>query len=123
MNRPKRGEIMAKGLGNLVKQAQKITADMARVQEELAGKTVEASAGGGMVTVVVNGQQEIVSIQVEPEVVNKDDVEMLQDLVLAAANEALRKARDMAAEEMAKVTRGLPIAGLKIPGLNLPGLT
>jgi hypothetical protein len=114
---------MGKGFGDLVKQAQKIAADMGRVQEELAQKRVEASAGGGMVTVVVNGQQEIVSIKVDPEVVNKDDVEMLQDLVLAAGNEALRKARDMAAEEMAKVTHGLPIAGLKIPGLNLPGLT
>jgi len=114
---------MAKGLGHLVKQAQKITEDMARIQQELAGKTVEASAGGGMVTVVANGQQEIVSIKIEPEVVSADDMEMLQDLVLAAANEALRKARDMAAEEMSKVTKGLPIAGLKIPGLNIPGLT
>jgi DNA-binding YbaB/EbfC family protein len=114
---------MPKGLGNLVKQAQKITEDMARVQQELAGKTVEATAGGGMVTVVANGQQEIVSIKVEPEVVSADDIEMLQDLMLAAANEALRKARDMAAEEMSRVTKGLPIAGLKIPGLNIPGLT
>ena len=114
---------MAKGFGNLLKQAQKLTADMARVQEELAGKTVEASAGGGMVTAVANGRQEIVSITVDPEVVSKEEVEMLQDLVLAAVNEALRKARDMAAEEMAKVTRGLPIAGLKIPGLDLPGMT
>jgi DNA-binding YbaB/EbfC family protein len=114
---------MGKGLGSLVKQAQKVAAEMARVQEELAGKTVEASAGGGMVTVVANGQQEIVSMKVEPEVVDKDDVEMLQDLILAATNEALRKSRDMAAEEMKKVTSGLPIAGMKIPGLNIPGLT
>lgn len=114
---------MAKGLGNLFKQAQKLTADMARVQEELAKKTVEASAGGGMVTVVANGQQEIVSIKIEPEVVNKEDVEMLQDLVFAAVNEALRKARDMATEEMGKIAKGLPIAGLNIPGLNIPGLT
>jgi hypothetical protein len=108
---------MAKGLGDIFKQAQKLTAEMARVQQELANKTVEASAGGGMVTVVANGQQEIVSIKIDPEVVSKDDVEMLQDLVLAATNEALRKVRDMIAEEMAKVAGGLPIAGLKIPGL------
>jgi len=114
---------MGKGLGNLVKQAQKVAAEMGRVQEELAGKTVEATAGGGMVTVVANGQQGIVSIKVDPEVIDKDDVEMLQDLVLAATNEALRKSRDMADEEMKKVTSGLPIAGMKIPGLNIPGLT
>ena len=119
---PERGEIMAKGLGNLLKQAQKLTAEMARVQKELAEKTVEASAGGGMVTVVANGQQEIVSMKIDPEVVDKDDVEMLQDLIHAAVNEALRKARDMATEEMEKITKGLPIAGLNIPGLNLPGL-
>lgn len=114
---------MAKGLGNLVKQAQKLTAEMARVQEELGKKTVEASAGGGMVTVVANGQQEIVSVKIDPEVVDREEVEMLQDLIFAATNEALRKARDMISEEMAKITSGLPIAGLKIPGLNIPGLT
>ena len=114
---------MGKGLGNLIKQAQKLTAEMARVQEELAEKTVEASAGGGMVTVVANGQQEILSIKIEPEVVNDDDIEMLQDLIFAAVNEVLRKARDMATEEMGKVAKGLPIAGLNIPGLNMPGLT
>ncbi len=114
---------MGKGLGNLIKQAQKLTAEMARVQEELAEKTVEASAGGGMVTVVANGQQEILSIKIEPEVVNDDDIEMLQDLIFAAVNEALKKARDMATEEMGKVAKGLPIAGLNIPGLNMPGLT
>jgi DNA-binding YbaB/EbfC family protein len=114
---------MGKGIGNLIKQAQKLTADMAKVQEELAEKTVEASVGGGMVTVVANGQQEIVSIKIEPEVVNEGDVDMLQDLVFAAVNDALRKARDMANEEMGKIAKGLPIAGMKIPGLNLPGLT
>jgi DNA-binding YbaB/EbfC family protein len=113
---------MAKGFGNLLKQAQKLTAEMARVQEELAGKTVEASVGGGMVTVVASGQREIVSIKIDPEVVNKDDVEMLQDLVFAAVNDALRKAQAMADEEMGKITKGLPMSGMNIPGLNIPGL-
>jgi hypothetical protein len=72
---------------------------------------------------VANGQQEILSIKIEPEVVNDDDIEMLQDLIFAAVNEVLRKARDMATEEMGKVAKGLPIAGLNIPGLNMPGLT
>jgi len=114
---------MAKVLGNLLKQAQKITAEMAKVQEELAKKTVEATTGGGMVTVVANGQREILSVKIDPEVVDPQDVEMLQDLISAATNEALRKVRDMIAEEMGKITSGLPIAGLNIPGLNIPGLT
>ncbi|MEE8381743.1 MAG: YbaB/EbfC family nucleoid-associated protein [Thermodesulfobacteriota bacterium] len=101
-----------KNLGSIMKQAQKMQAQIAKIQEELAQKTVEASAGGGMVSVVASGKQEIVSIKIEPEVVDPKDVEMLQDLVVAAVNEALRKAQEMVAEEMSKVTGGLQIPGL-----------
>ncbi len=101
-----------KNLGNIMNQAKMMQARLAQIQEEMAKKTVEASSGGGMVTVVVNGRQEILSVKIEPEVVNPDDVEMLQDLVQAAVNDALRKAQEMMAQEMAKVT-----GGLKIPGL------
>lgn len=103
-----------KNLGSIMKQAQKIQTQIAKVQEELAQKTIEASAGGGMVTVVVNGKQEIVSIKFEPEVVDVNDVEMLQDLVVASVNEALRKSQEMVSEEMRKIT-----GGLNIPGLTL----
>ena len=95
-----------------MKQAQKIQAEMARVQEELSRKTVEASSGGGMVTVVANGKQEIISVKIEPDVVTSGDIEMIQDLVLAAVNEALKKSQEMIAEEMRKITGGLNIPGL-----------
>ena len=101
-----------RGMGDLLKQAQKMQARMQKLQEELAGRTVEATAGGGMVTAVANGRGELVSVKVERDVVDPDDVEMLQDLILAACNEALRKAREMVQEEMSKLT-----GGLKIPGL------
>ena len=101
-----------KDLGSIMKQAQKIHAQMARMQEELAARTVEASAGGGMITVVASGKQEIVSIKIEPEVVDAGDREMLQDLVVAAVNEALRKSQEMVSEEMKKITGGLNIPGL-----------
>ncbi len=101
-----------KDLGGLVKQAQKLQAKMAKLQEELANRTVETSAGGGMVTVVANGRQEILSIKIEREVVNPDDIDMLQDLILAAVNDALKKSQQMMQEEMAQVA-----GGLKIPGL------
>ena len=101
-----------KNMGSLMKQAQKIQSEMARVQEELSRKTVEASAGGGMVTVVANGKQEIISVKIEPEVVTSGDIEMIQDLVLAAVNEALKKSQEMIAEEMRKITGGLNIPGL-----------
>lgn len=97
---------------NLMKQAQKLQEKMAKVQEELASKTVEATSGGGMVTAVVNGKFELVSIRIEKDVVNPDDVEMLQDLIVAAVNEGVRKAQEMAAAEMAKITGGLSIPGL-----------
>ncbi|GAB4266253.1 MAG: YbaB/EbfC family nucleoid-associated protein [Deferrisomatales bacterium] len=105
---------MAKGLGNLMRQAQQMQKKMAEVQEQLAAKSVEASAGGGMVRCVVNGKQEVLSLTIEPEVVDPDDVEMLQDLVLAAVNEAIKKSQEMVASEMGKVAGGL--------GINLPGL-
>lgn len=101
-----------KNMGSLLKQAQKIQAEIARVQEELSRKTVEASSGGGMVTAVANGKQEIISVKIDPEVVKLNDMEMLQDLVLAAVNEALKKAQEMISEEMRKITGGLNIPGL-----------
>jgi hypothetical protein len=101
-----------KNIGNIMKQAQKMQAQIAKVQEELADKTVEAAAGGGMVAVVVNGKQEILSIKIEPEVIDAQDKEMLQDLVVAAVNEGLRKSQEMVAEEMKKITGGLQIPGL-----------
>ena len=101
-----------KGLGKMMKQAQQLQAKMLKLQEELAEKTVETSAGGGMVKAVANGRQQLVSIQIEKEVVDPDDVEMLQDLILAAANDALTKAQEMVAEEMNKLTGGLNIPGM-----------
>ncbi len=103
-------------IGNIMKQAQKMQSQMAKLQEELGDRTVEASAGGGMITVVVNGQQQILSINIEPEVVDPGDVEMLQDLILAAVNDGLTKAKNMATEEMGKLTKDLNIP-------NIPGLT
>ena len=96
-----------KGMGNMMKQAQKLQAKMMRMQEELAGKTVETTAGGGMITVVANGAQQIVSINIEKEVVDPDDVEMLQDLILAAVNDALTKSQEMVSGEMGKGCRQL----------------
>jgi DNA-binding YbaB/EbfC family protein len=110
---------MMKGIpnmGNLMKQAQQLQEKMARLQEELAEKTVEASSGGGMVTVVVNGRQEIVSMNIDPEVINPDDAQMLQDLIQAAVNDGLSKAKSMASEEMSRLTGGLNIP--PIPGLT-----
>jgi len=101
-----------KGMGNMMKQAQKLQSKMLRLQEELAEKTVEASAGGGMVKAVANGKQQIVSVQIEKEVVDPDDVEMLQDLVLAAVNDALARSQEMVSAEMGKLTGGLNIPGL-----------
>jgi DNA-binding YbaB/EbfC family protein len=103
-------------MGNLLKQAQQFQTKIAKLQEELEDRTVEASAGGGMVTVVVNGRQELVSINIEPEVINSDDKEMLQDLIQAAVNDGLSKAKEMVNEEMGKLTRGLNLP-------NIPGLT
>ena len=101
-----------KGMGDMMKQAQKLQARMLKMQEELAARTVEAAVGGGMITVVANGKQQVVSIRIEKEVVNPEDVEMLQDLILAAVNDALRKSQEMVASEMSKLTGGLNIPGL-----------
>lgn len=103
---------MTKGLGGMLKQAQKIQAQLAKMQEEMAQKTVEASSGGGMVSVVVNGKQEVISVKIEREVVNPDDIDMLQDLILAAVNEGIRKSQEMVTEEMKRLTGGLSIPGL-----------
>lgn len=103
---------MAKGLGNIMKQAQQMQAKMGRVQQELEKKEIEATAGGGMVTAKVNGKQELLSLQIEKDVVDPEDVEMLQDLVMAAVNEAIKQSQKMIQDEMGKVTGGMSIPGL-----------
>ncbi len=104
---------MAKGgIGNLMKMAKQAQQQIGKLQEEMADKEVEAAAGGGMVKAVVNGKQELVSISLDPEVVDADDVEMLQDLIVAAVNEAMRKCQEMVQSEMSKVTGGMNIPGL-----------
>lgn len=101
-----------KGMGNLMKQAQQLQGRIAALQEELGGRTVEATAGGGMVKVTVNGKQELVSLTIEKEVIDPEDKEMLEDLVAAAINEGLNRSREMVQTEMAKLTGGLNIPGL-----------
>jgi hypothetical protein len=101
-----------KDMQEVLRQAQRMQERLARVQEELAGKTVEASSGGGMVTAVVNGRQEVVSIRIEKEVVSPEDVELLQDLVAGAVNEAMSRSRKMMADEMAKITGGMNLPGM-----------
>ena len=100
------------GMGNLLKQARQMQEKVAKLQEEAASRTVEASAGGGMVNVTANGAGDILSVKIEKQVVDPEDVEMLEDLVRAACNEASRKGREMVAEEMKKLTGGLNIPGL-----------
>ena len=104
---------MKGGMGNLFKQAQQMQQKMAKLQEELGQRTVEASVGGGMVSVTVNGKNEVLSLKIEPQVVDPDDIDMLEDLVLAGVNEALRKSQEMVSDEMSKLT-----GGMKIPGLS-----
>lgn len=99
-------------MNKLMKQVQKMQQDMMKLQEELKEKTVEATAGGGVVKVTASGKKQLVSIEIKPEAVDPDDMEMLQDLILAAANEALQKAEDMVSQEMGKLTGGLNIPGL-----------
>lgn len=101
-------------LGGLFKQAQQLQERLANVQQELAGRTVEASAGGGMISAVVNGKLELVQIRIDPTLLQSPDVEMLQDLVVAAVNEAIRAAQKMMSDEMGKLTGGL---GIKLPGM------
>jgi DNA-binding YbaB/EbfC family protein len=103
------------GMGNmnkLMKQVQKMQKDMMKLQEELQERTVEATAGGGVVKAVASGKKQLVGLEIQPEVVDPDDIEMLQDLVMAAVNEALQKAEDMVAEEMGKITGGMNLPGM-----------
>jgi DNA-binding YbaB/EbfC family protein len=100
-------------MADILKQAQAMQAKLAEMQAEAEKKTVEASAGGGMVSAAVNGKLQLLSVRIEPQVLDTGDREMLQDLIVAAVNEAIRKAQQVMAEEMAKVT-----GGLKIPGLT-----
>ena len=102
---------------NIMKQVKQMADKMERMKEELGQKTVEASAGGGMVSVTVSGNQELMNIAIEKDVVDPGEVEMLQDLITAAVNEGLRKSKEMVSEEMSKLT-----GGLNIPGMNLPGM-
>jgi DNA-binding YbaB/EbfC family protein len=95
-------------MNKMMKQVQKMQAEMARLQEELKNRTVEATSGGGAVRVEVTGGQEVKSIEIRKDVVDPDDVEMLQDLVLAAVNEGLRRSQDLVRDEMARLTGGLP---------------
>jgi len=101
-------------LSGLFRQAQQLQEKLTSVQQELAGRTVEASAGGGMVTAVVNGKLEVVQVRIDPSLLDGRDLEMLQDLVVAAVNEGIRSAQKMTADEMGKLTGGL---GIKLPGM------
>lgn len=104
--------MMPGNMNGLMKQAQKMQQDMQKMQEELENKEVESSVGGGAVTVKVNGKKEIVNITIKPEVVDPDDIEMLEDLVLSAVNEALRNVDELQSSQMNKITGGLNIPGL-----------
>jgi len=103
---------MGKGLGNIMKQAQQMQQKIARMQQELERREVEATAGGGMVTAVVSGKMQLLDLRIEKDVVDPEDVEMLQDLVTAAVNEALKKSQEMMQEEMGKVTGGMNLPGM-----------
>jgi len=107
--------MMRGGMGNMqkmMKQMQKMQKEMQKAQEELAEKTVEGTAGGGMVTVVANGHKEILEVNIKEEVVDPEDIEMLQDLVLAATNDALKKVDDLTSQTMGKFTKGMNLPGL-----------
>lgn len=107
--------MMRGGMGNMqkmMKQMQKMQKDMAKAQEELGEKRIEGTAGGGMVTVVANGHKEILEVIIKPEVVDPDDIEMLQDLVLAATNDVLKKVEDLTNETMGQFTKGMNIPGM-----------
>jgi len=103
---------MSMNMNKMMKQVQEMQRQMAKAQEELAAQEIEASAGGGMVTVKVTGDLRIVSIKIDPGAVDTDDIEMLEDMVLAAANEALRSAQELASSKMSGLTGGLNIPGL-----------
>ncbi|KPA13028.1 protein belonging to Uncharacterized protein family UPF0133 [Candidatus Magnetomorum sp. HK-1] len=101
-----------KGMANMMKQAQKLQSKMLKMQDELSDKVVEGSAGGGMVKAVASGKQQVISIEIEKEVVDPEDIEMLQDMIVAAVNDALNKSQEMVTGEMSKLTGGLNIPGL-----------
>ncbi|MBL1214060.1 MAG: YbaB/EbfC family nucleoid-associated protein [Ignavibacteriae bacterium] len=108
---------MKGGMQGMLKQVQKMQAEMEKVQNELGNKTVSAESGGGMVKATANGKKEIISIEIDNEVVSSGDKEMIEDLVVAAVNKALESANKMAEEEMASVTKGMMPPGLNIPGM------
>ena len=99
-------------MNKLMKQAKQMQAKMSKVQDELEEKTVEATAGGGAVKVVVNGKQEVLDLEIDPDAVDPDDVEMLEDLILAAVNEGMREVQDMIDDEMGQVTGGMNMPGM-----------
>lgn len=104
--------MMGGNMQKMMKQVQKMQADMLKLQEELVARTVESSAGGGVVKVVANGKHEVISIEIKPEAVDPEDVEMLQDLILTAVNGALKQSQEMVSQEMSKLTGGLNLPGL-----------
>jgi nucleoid-associated protein EbfC len=108
---------MAKGFGDMMKQAQKLQKQMLDIQNEVGDKTIEGTSGGGMVTVTVNGRQEILDIKIDPEVVDPEDIELLEDLVLAAVNNGMEKAKGLMEDEMGKLIPG-NLGNLNIPGLG-----
>ena len=108
---------MKGGMQGMLKQVQKMQAEMEKIQNELGNKTVSAESGGGMVKAMANGKKEIISIEIDNEVVSSGDKEMIEDLVVAAVNKALESANKMAEEEMANVTKGMMPPGLNIPGM------
>ena len=108
---------MKGGMQGMLKQVQKMQAEMQKVQEELGNKTVTEEAGGGMIKATANGNKEIVSIEIDPQVIDKNEKEILEDLVVAAVNKAIGSANKLSEEEMAKVTKGMLPPGINIPGL------
>jgi DNA-binding YbaB/EbfC family protein len=108
---------MKGGMQGMLKQVQKLQAEMQKVQSELENKTITEEAGGGMIKATAKGNKTIASVEIDPQVINKDEKEILEDLVVAAVNKALESANKMAEEEMAKVTKGMIPPGMNIPGL------
>ncbi len=107
---------MKGGMQGMLKQVQKMQAEMEKVQNELGDKTIQEEAGGGMVKAMANGKKEIIKLEIDPEIISSGDKEMLEDLVVAAVNKALESAGKMAEEEMGKVTKGMIPPGMNIPG-------
>ncbi len=108
--------MMKGGMQGMLKQVQKMQAEMQKVQSELGNKTVSEEVGGGMIKATANGNREIISVEIDPQVINSDEKEILEDLVVAAVNKALESAAKLAEEEMAKVTKGMIPPGMNIPG-------